>query len=320
MSPARGKLLCIAASGALAAFLAYDAFDLGLGDDVVRWWSERWVRRLEHGEEMLAQGRHQAAADYLARLDREFPARHAKHALDRHRERLLRALAEAYARTGRPGRERETYQQLVTFDPRNFLNHHDLALCLLRQGKGGDAEAPLREALAIHPAHLPSFTELIDLLADAKRHTDVMAQFEAYLDATTFTEVTATAGEQQARAAIPIDGRRHTVRLSLPAAPSASSVAITTGEHAWIEGVRTQPVQRAGIVGAEQPQTYQPTAATRAFEVPGGPIAALDVEATTGKPIHASTLDLIETSYRSALRPEALEALLPRIRVVEDGR
>lgn len=313
-------LLYVIGSGALLAFLGLDIMKLGYGDAAVRWWSERWVRRVDHGEAILASGRTEEAAAYLADLDREFPAQHAKHARDRDRERLLRALATAYETLGRDRLARETLQTLAAFDPRNYLNHYDLARLLLRQRRTDEAEPALAAALAIHPSHRASFEELVAILSDAGRQDEVIQRFETYLGAVSFADVTAALGEVTTQAAVPIDGLAHDRRIPLPPGDGARELVLhANAEHAVIEKAILRPLLHAGRARRLEATVHRPEhpTATLSVPVPEGGSARVDVRVRIPRPISSECLDLVETAYRSTLRIDELNELRPRLQVEE---
>lgn len=125
-------------------------------------WDERWTRRVERGEALLAAQRFEEAAAHLEAVDRRFPAPLVKYGRDGERERLLRALGASHAALGRKRRTLETYRRLVAYDPLNYLNHVALAEAALRFDEPDEALAHFEEVLRFHPGHLPSLRAVVE--------------------------------------------------------------------------------------------------------------------------------------------------------------
>ena len=204
--------------GCAALFVSFVVLDLGVFRLSDRWIASaagQWSRRIDAAASHLEAGRSQAAADELAWLDDVFPARHAKHALNRERERLLRLLAEAQEDSGHPKRARRTWKRLVAFDPRNFLNHLGQARALVHMGRAEDAFAPLARAAAIAPDHFGVAQLLIRIQDETGRWRHVIETWRRYLDALRYERFELRAGEDRSASWVLVDGREQTIEFSL---------------------------------------------------------------------------------------------------------
>ncbi len=228
---------------------------LGLIQEGVDASQHRWVARVAEGERMVRAGRYAEAQDFLVVLDRDFPARDIRHGLDRQRERLLLALAEAYGRQGKKGRALETYQRLVAFDPLNYRNHYALALAsdhfLSGWALAPEARDAYAAALLIHPSHLPSVRGYIAYYSARGDWPEVRRAWAAYLDAFLAHDLTIHIGPDSARASALVTGEVQDLDLLLPTAPgSAGELLIPTGGFAaQLEQVILVGALRAGQQG-----------------------------------------------------------------------
>ena len=324
-------LLC----GALVLSLAIDAAGLGVGDALVRWWSARWVRRLDAAEQLLNEGEAAGAVSALERLDLEFPARHVAHALGRERERLLVALGRGYEQTGRADRARETFAALARFAPHDPRGHYELGACLVRQNRAAEAEAPLRAALATHPTHLPSLSALVQILFDAGRFAEVRALWQSYVDATLLADVDLDLGGRRVTVSVPVDGASHRVRASLDG--SGALTVRTPGYAIGIDSARAIPLQLAGrrvddaptrltawrLAGMREaaPGLYAPRSVDAALTSSERIDAASAIELSLRlcKPIDAATWQRVEHSYRNLDDIAGLAAVQGRTVVTEDS-
>ncbi len=190
----------------------------------------RWIHRVERGEELLVAGRFEDAIDYLTDLDRRFPARTSRHALDKGRERVLHALARSHEEAGSKRLALETYRRVVEFDPRNFWNHFTLARAALALEEPDEARLHLEHVLAIHPSHLPSLSELVTLLFNDGDFTGIVETYERYLDGFQVQDVVVSAGDASDTVGVRVDGRYHAVRIALPEpARKPRSLELETG-------------------------------------------------------------------------------------------
>ncbi len=184
------------------------------------YWDDRWTRRLEQGEKLVAQKRYAEAANYLAALDREFPARDVRHARDKERTRLLMALGQCYTELKKRKLATETYQRLVAFDPKNWENNYAYAQAASKLRPNWampkDARDQYLAVLKINPNHLPSVGGYITYLGEKGDFTELNAAFESYLDALLLQRVTIKVSNIGADFVLPVDGRFHDVEVPLP--------------------------------------------------------------------------------------------------------
>lgn len=185
-------------------------------EHVIHLWDARWIQRLEHGERLLQNGEYEAAATYLSALDRDFPARHVKHAKDKERERLLMGLGEAYLALDRKRFTLTTFRRLVAFDPRNFANHFALARAAQHFDEPEEAHTHFERVLQIHPTHLPSLSQDIAYHMDRGAFDRVVAVYENYLDAFVVRPVRVRLGSRDTVIDVPMDGRWHECETILP--------------------------------------------------------------------------------------------------------
>ncbi|HEY9382876.1 MAG TPA: tetratricopeptide repeat protein [Gemmatimonadales bacterium] len=229
---------------------------LTLAERALRVWEHRWIRRVELGEGLVRAGRYQEAATYLARLDRQFPARDARHALDKERERLLVALGRSYAELGSKQRALETYQRLVTFDPRNYRNYYALALLSNRLLAGWAPAPEARDAflqvLRINPSHLPSVRGAIAFYSARGEFAEVVRLYQNYLDAYLLQELTVRLGDDFTVMSAPADGQFHDyeLRLAQPAGRAIMLSIETGGFSLGLERAVVLGPLRAGVAGA----------------------------------------------------------------------
>ena len=301
-------------------------------------WDHRWTRRLEAGEAMVRKGEFREAADYLAELDRHFPARSVRHARDRERERLLLALGQSYAESGQNSSALATYRRLVIFDPRNYLNYFVLGSLAQRQqsGTAGTNEilASFTAALRINPNHLAS-TRGAMLFQSA--HGDTVSAgrlFKNYLDAYLLNPVAIALGDTTVPVGVPVDGEFHEylVPLNRPAGWSGS-LQINSGgysmaiEHAALispliagrSSPRTAlelPISSAsasGLTSAGQ-GIWRADSASGALSLVLNPlptaVGAIRIRLKLFKPLDQTTWDLARAAYRA--EPNELTRLSER--------
>lgn len=196
-------------------------------------WESRWSPRVEHGEELVATGRYEEAVDYLERLDRQFPARDVRHARDRERERILRALGRAYAALDRQGRALGAFARAVEFDPLDYRNRLELARAAARFGDTDVAQRQFREILAMRPSHLPSLQAVVAHLYDEADYEGVVRVFEDYLGAFVVHHLVVRLGTGADTVPVQVDGRFHDVvaRFSRPVGP-ARTLTLAPGPYA----------------------------------------------------------------------------------------
>ncbi len=232
---------------------------LNLAERAIRVWEHRWIRRVELGEGLVRAGRYEEAAAYLARLDRQFPARDVRHALDKERERLLVALGRSYAELGSKQRALETYQRLVAFDPRDYRSHFALAVMSNRLLAGWapapEARDAFLQALRINPSHLPSVRGAIAFYSARGEFAEVVRLYQNYLDAYLLLEITVRLGDVFTVVSAPADGEFHDYELRL-AQPAGRAVMLSIETGGFSLGVERATVfapLRVGVPGAQGP-------------------------------------------------------------------
>ncbi len=211
----------------------------------------RWIQRIERGEGLLAAGRLEEAIEHLTDLDRRFPARTSRHALDKGRERVLHALARSHEEAGNKRLALETYRRAVAFDPRNFWNHFTLARAALALDEPDEARLHLGHVLDMHPSHLPSLRQLVALQYDDGDFEAVVASYERYLDGFQVQEIAFRAGESAETVPVRVDGRYREVRVAFAEpARGPRSLELETGPvSADVGRVSLDPPLEAGRLG-----------------------------------------------------------------------
>ncbi len=267
--------------GAVAVFAVLGVWGIALGgaEGAVRALDQRWIGRLERGEELVDQQRWDEAEAYLAELDREFPARTATHKLDKERERLLAALGATYLAQGRKRRTLETLRALVEFDPRNWVNHATLAAACEQLGEDDEAAEAWDRVLAIQPANWTATRARIAAAADGGDYAAVPPLYEQYLDALLLAGLSLQLADGETLLEVPVDGRFH--ELDVPFAATADGrarLALDTAgfsiELDWLELVPARTVgsaRRAGPV-----RWYAPLPAPAESEAEGDDAATGD--------------------------------------------
>lgn len=173
-------LIGCAVSFGAATLLMVDLLVLGLGERFVTALARHPVSRLESLERRSEREPLADLLPHLEALDRDFPAKHGKHALDEERERLLLKLALSYEASGRRRLAEETLKRLVAFDPRNFRNHEALAHFGLRTGDDNLAEDAFRGLFGVNPFHEPAIAACLKLLFDGSRFPEVATLVSSY--------------------------------------------------------------------------------------------------------------------------------------------
>ena len=200
---------------------------------IVDYWDDRWTRRVEYGEGLVNAGKYAQAVEYLARLDREFPARYVKHKRDTERERLLRALGLSYSKMSKKRLTLDTYRRLVEFDSRNYESHFLAAMAHLAFRETIIAENYFGRVLAIHPTHMPSVKSVLTIQFEKANFAGVIAAYETYLNAFLMQEVTLAIGQSSAKVNVPVDGRFHDLEFRISRLPeSLEALVFQVGEFA----------------------------------------------------------------------------------------
>ena len=304
----------------------------------------RWVRRVETGEALLAAGRLEDAQAYLEQLDRRFPARDQRHALDKERERLLLALGRTYEALGRRNLALATFTRLATFDPRNWKNHEALAGAHTRLDPNwstpDEAGAALTELLRINPNELQAVTDLATFYFEKPDFRSLAATVDTYLQADLYFMSFPALDSSPVEQVLEVDGTWHRVRLQYsdaPAAPGRFSLP-TGGYSAEVRSVTLEPALLVGRPPAEpivllpqsvwtgdsvsspRPGLFQSAGSETSIHVPLPPnlppIATVEVELRLFKPMRDDLWALARRAYRSILRPQGLDSaaqlLFPR--------
>jgi len=304
----------------------------------------RWVRRVETGEALLAAGRLEEAQAYLEQLDRRFPARDVRHALDKERERLLLALGRTYEALGRRTLALATFTRLATFDPRNWKNHAELAGAHTRLDPNwsipDEAGAALIELLRINPNQLQAVTDLATFYFEKPDFGNLVATVDTYLQADLYFISFPSLDASRVEQVLDVDGTWHRLRLYYPDAPAAPGrfSLPTRGYSAEVRSVTLQPALSVGRPPAEpivllpasgwtgdslaspRPGLFQSAGSETTIHVPLPrdlpPIATVEVELRLFKPMREDLWALARRAYRSILRPQGLDSaaqlLFPR--------
>ena len=308
----------------------------------------RWTRRVETGEALLAAGRLEEAQAYLEELDRGFPARDVRHALDKERERLLVALGRTYEALGRRNLALVTYTRLALFDPRNWKNHAALAAAHTRLDPNwstpDEAGVALMEVLRINPNQLEAVADLATFYFEKPDFKSLVATIETYLGADLYIRSAPKLGASGVEQLIGVDGIWHRLRLRYPDAPVAPGrfSLPTRGYSAEIRSVILEPALAVGRPPAEpivlrpeatwtgdslvspRPGLFQATGAGTVIHVPLPPalppIATVEVELRLFKPMREDLWALARRAYRSILRPQGLDSAAQRLFPREEVR
>jgi tetratricopeptide (TPR) repeat protein len=307
----------------------------------------RWRRRVAIGERMVADGRLPAAQAYLEDLNAAFPARDARHARDKERERLLLALGQTYEGLGRKNKALQTYTRLAQFDPRNWMNHEALADAYTRLDENWsmpeETGLALTELLRIYPNHLPSVAKLITYYFDRPDFRSIVTTFETYLNADLYIRGWPRLAADSIEQLIMVDGRWHQPVFTFPSAPAgARQFRLPVSRYNF--EVRAITLRPALIVGRppagpivllpdsswggdslrqRRPGLFEVTgpAGSLSVPLPGGlpPIASVEVDIRLYKPFDEEAWGLVHRAYRTILRPEGIVAAEDRLFPREPG-
>lgn len=304
---------------------------LGAMQRVVDAWDDRWTRRVEQGELLLAAGLPERAAAYLEVLDAEFPARHVKHRRDKERVRVLRALAASYSTLGEKRETLETLRRLVAFDPNDYLSHYGLAMAALQFNEEDEARLHFVEALRIDPGHLASLRAYTGTYFDAGDYAMVVEIFNQYLSSFAMHEFELQLGDTAMVFLVPVDGRTHDIvlRVPRPAGWQGHLALSTRGLWAELAAVRLVPPLSAGRLPADdvvlEPAGGLPWIADGSGDPAAGggrdPALRLEVAARDGvesitlrirlpKPVDPVLWSMVEKSYRNRLDHDGLARAL----------
>jgi tetratricopeptide (TPR) repeat protein len=311
------------------------------------YWEERWTRRVEHGESLLREGRSAEAIGYLERLNRIFPARHVKNRRDLERERLLRALAGAYAAGGRKRRALDTYAELVAFDPRNYESRWLQAEALERFAETDSALEAYLGVLSLHPSHLPSLKSVSRIRFERGDFRGVVDGYEDYLDAYLVERVGLAVDGETSWVWVPVDGRFHDVearpsreRLSDPwvdllpgrfafelaslelRSPLRVGLATPAAGRVWRAGDPLEARDLLLVAGGSVHVSAGEAPRLRISPVALDGVARARLRVRLFKDLDAELWEIVEHSYRNRLEWDRLERARSRSRVTvtADGR
>lgn len=306
----------------------------------------RWSRRLERGEALLAAGQYEGAVDYLQQLEHAFPAQSIKHKRDMQRERLLVALSDALLATGRQGRSIDALKRLAAYDPNNVANHYQLG-CALRADRDEDAaRLAFENVLRIAPYHLDAARQLMEMAYEGGRFAAVVETWDRYLNATRFATLEIRAANQATLVDVVADGSIQSVSVPVNLSTGFSGELLIELGASSVDrerDVRSDLVARSALLGDHPPfviiqadlvtpgrfgeriqQDIQhglpaPAAVIRhgVWSIPIGPLASgaarLDLTVRVLVTAGAPTWDIVERSHRNMLAYDALEAVRSRI-------
>ncbi|HEY2805218.1 MAG TPA: hypothetical protein VGI92_05095 [Gemmatimonadales bacterium] len=224
----------------------------GISDRV----DQQWDRRLGEGRRMVAAGKYAEAVPYLERLDRSFPAPSPQHARDRQREEILRLLATSFEKSGHKKEAMAVYDRLIAFDPRDYVNIALKAAAARRMLSGwaiaAEAKAAWDSTLKVFPNHLPSVRGVIDFHSDRGEFIPIAAAYRAYLNAFLVDHVRLRVGPASYDFPVLVDGRAHTLLVSLPSGQADSAELWSAG---FAMALDTADVTSAAEVGSARTAT-----------------------------------------------------------------
>ena len=312
---------------------------LGTVQGTIRSWDDRWTRRVESAEQLVREGRYLEAANYLERLDREFPALDVRHRRDKERERLLVALGRSYTELDRKSRAIETYQRLVAFDPLNWRNHYALGVAANRLLAGWAPAIEARDAflqvLLIHPNHLPSVRGAMSYHAARGEFALVTPIYQQYLDAFLLQPMTIALGDTVVSFDVIVDGREHDIDIRIPR-PDGWSGPMTLGTAGFsvaLDGIALIQPARAGVAGGTRstpldlalvsPEgmtavdgVWRADSGTSRLSLPiavqSGGVAMVRLRIRAFKPLDPTTWTYAVTAYRNQLDRAGLQAARAR--------
>jgi len=301
-------------------------------------WDDRWARRVDYGEQLVAAGHHERSIGYLEHLDRRFPAQQIQHKRDKQRERILDALGRSYAALGRKRLSLGIYRRLVAFDPRNYANHHRLAETCALFDESDEAREHSRRVLTMHPTHLPSLRREVSYHFDRGDFAEVVNTYETYLDAFVIHYLSVSLGDASVEIATAVDGRFHELEARIARPPgwfgslvidtSGSSIGVTSvtlrppiimgraGTHApfVVSGAGTWSSQDFDAVANGQFRTVGPKSALT-LQVPAQThgVATVRLRVRLFKTHDAKVWRMVHASYRARVDSEGLEAAQSRM-------
>jgi tetratricopeptide (TPR) repeat protein len=290
--------------GALAATPVRE-WALGKAESAVLRWDDRWIARVEYGERLTREQRYLEAVSYLEKLDRDFPAQYVKLALDRERQRLLRALGASYTALGKKTLALATYERLVAFDPKDFRSLYELGAAATTFQEHSAAVEAYKAALLINPTHLPSLRGWVARLAWNGEFEMLNETIEAYLDAYLTRPVIVSLGEASGSVQVLADGRFHGVEVRLTQQPGWSGALTVSpgGFAAEIDSVSLVSPMRVGELGSAITRLTVPDAA--AFTLTPSPETETASEAAKGAisvPVPVQSKGVSMVRFRVRLR------------------
>lgn len=339
----------IAAVGLLGLAVAVEPVrvrGLEIADGLLRRWDDRWAAQVREAERLVAEGRLVEAEALLERLDQAHPATSVRHGRDKEREHVLRLLGQTYEALDKRDRTIETYQRLVAFDPRHYRNHVALAEAsdrlLSRATTAIEARDAWAEALRLFPAHLPSVRGVVRYHLDRGEFPQVVARYQAYLDAYLVQPVEVRVGGVSVTVPVLVDGLMHDYEVPLPSvAADVTRVEIATGGFpVGVERARLEPAVAAGRAGSVTatalsidgveaiafervaPGTWRAAGpdATLRWAAPGaaGAVRGVTLRLALYKPVDRELWNVVAKSYRNLLDEPGLAAAAGRA-VAYDG-
>ncbi|MEM7204309.1 MAG: hypothetical protein AAF628_28880 [Planctomycetota bacterium] len=300
-----------------------------------------WGARVQRCQQLVDEGRFEAAKAELAKLDRQLPGRTPRHRLATDRQLLLGLLGECELQLGHKRRCLTALERLVAFNPRTWASHHQLAHALRHFGAPEDAAASDAAVLEIHPNHLPSVDALVAHHQEARRFTRAIEVWETYLDALLVAPIRVRLGGDESVVLVVVDGRPQDVRLPLTLPPGwRGALAVATAGYsielhalAWLRGQRVgQLTARAFEAAALDEVSWTLDACTKrgardfvahaaearltgVVAAPEYDVAAMRLRVSAFKAVTPELWRRVESCYDHALALGRLEAARARVRV-----
>lgn len=291
---------------------------------LIRARQDHWADRVSRAEELVGAARWSEAEAALTRLDESLPAPTSRAALDRERERVLRALGQVYEGQGRRGRAIEAYQRLVAFDPRNYENHMALADAHMRLDGSWtipvEARDAYAEALALSPWHLPALRGVLKYDFDRGDFPAVTARWEESLRSLLVIPITVRLDDSVQRVEVRADAMARDVAIDM-SAPAGWSGRIIVGTRGWPgEWSRATVIAplTAGTDGSSPRVTVAGPGAIAGGDSasisevtltpPPGGVARLVLHLRFDRPVDPALWTMISKSYRNQLLYDRLTA------------
>ncbi len=293
-----------------------------------------WIAAVDEGERLVTEGRLEEAEHFLLNLDRRFPARTVRGALDRDRERLLRTLGRVYEGQGRSGRALVAYRALEAFDPRNYRNRWELAAALERLEGTWTFPIEARDAyssvLQIYPTHLPSLRSVIRYDFDRGAFANAIVSWERSLRAQQYLPLILAVGSVEQIKVVVVDGAWHDIDAGMLRAEAEAFTLSTAGFPTDVRDVRIDRPLYAGTPGGRRTRRgadgllssgVGDSSSLLSIPLPEGvsELNRLRLQVRIRRPVDAETWSMVQTSYRNALNDQGLEWSKTRVVVVPDS-